>query len=223
MKTSELVGTLRSTIKAHSDDTSYTDSYLYSLLIQARAEVLSQKLRKLQPLSKFNEQTICVPLERVSFHDCSCVSVGCDVMKSSFEIPQPITTRSGMYLKVMTINGEELPMIEAARRPVVIHSETLGDKLSYDLYDRELVIWNSLTIPVVLVRGIFYDPLDLANLPECNTDGTETGNTCYDPTEEEFPIEPDSIPRIMERALQFLGISLRIREDMINNTADENV
>ena len=92
MKTSEIIGTLRTLIKAHSDDSNYTDSALYSLLIQSRSEILSRKLRKHQPLSPFNEQTICVPLEKDNFHDCSCVSVGCDVLKSQFTIPQPIVT-----------------------------------------------------------------------------------------------------------------------------------
>lgn len=222
MKTSEIVGTLRTLIKAHSDDSSFSDSFLYSLLIQARSEILSQKLRKFQPLSPFNEQTICVPLVKEKFHDCSCVSVGCTVLKSEFEIPQPLTTRTGIYLKVMTVEGKELPFVPATRRPIIKHSNTQGDVLSYDVYNNKIVIWNNTLIPTVLVRAVFYDPSDLETIPECDPLGNTVSNTCYNPMTDEFPMEPDSISRMLQSALRLLGMAMQIPDDEINNTNADN-
>ena len=222
MKISEILGTLRTLVKAHSDDSDFSDSFLYSLLIQARAERLSQKLRKFQPLSPFNEQAICAKLEKVKFHDCSCVTVGCNVLKTEFEIPEVITTRSGLHLKVETIEGVDIPYVPASRRPIIKFSETLGNKLSYDIYNRKIVLWNNLTMPVVVVKGVFYDPSVLSELPECDAQGNETTNACFNPLDDEFPIEPDSINAVVERALQFALNTFNVPDDKINNTQTEN-
>lgn len=77
-------------------------------------------------------------------------------------------------------------------------------------------------MPTVLVRAVFYDPSSLEDVPECDALGDEISNSCYNPMEDSFPVEPDAINRIIERALQMIGISFNISDDKVNNAQTEN-
>jgi len=63
MKIWELLSTIRVTIKEVTDDSKYTDSYLWSLVVQARATVLGNSIKGKSYISSWSSHRFCVDLE----------------------------------------------------------------------------------------------------------------------------------------------------------------
>ena len=65
MKIWELLSTIRLTIKEITDDSKYTDSYLWSLVVQARATVLGNNIKGKSFISSWSSHRFCIELELV--------------------------------------------------------------------------------------------------------------------------------------------------------------
>ena len=70
----DVTSTLRTLIKQHTDDSHYSDEFLYHLMTNARSLLIERDYNKNKKLSSWNQQTYCVKLEKTKAHDCDCVS-----------------------------------------------------------------------------------------------------------------------------------------------------
>lgn len=218
MKIGDIVGDLRTTIKAHSDDSNFSDEYLYNLVRSYRNLFLKRKYESKKNMSPIVWQTVCLPLTRTKYHDCSCISVGCDILKSIKVIPSVVVGRNKPFIKVQTFDGVSIPYITPDRVKTNRYSNILSDVPGYYVQNKKVIIWNTTALKAVMITGVFEDPAILSEYNICDENGVEYSSCSYDPLNEEFPVDEDLIPDIRLSVLKELGISLGIQEDTTNDS-----
>jgi len=216
MKYAEHISNLRHSLKEVSDESDISDSLLYSVWKMGRATFLSQKAKRKDHIGRTNWHTFCIELEAGKSHDCSCVPVGCQVLKSVYEIPGVISSRVKEYLEVLTLDGTLIPYRTEAARRTDKHDPIKKDKLGYMIYNRKLVVWdNNLALKAVQCRGLFTDPLAWQDIQLC-TDTTP----CLDVYDLESGLTEDDEALIIEYAKEkYFNLSLRRPAD---SSADSN-
>ena len=209
---------LRTLIKQHSDDSIYSDEFLYSLLKDARNTLIERDSKKFSKDSEFHKQTICMPLIIDSYNDCECLpyEVKCKVLKSKFALPKVITGRNKEMMKVLTIDGyNQISFVLSTDLKNFKYSKTKKKGIKYGISNKYLIIFNTLQLKNVLIEGIFEDPLELSKITFCNEEGNE--ETCYDLNESDFPIKGSLVYPMYQICFDMLKIPLQLKEDDTNN------
>ena len=87
-----------------SDDTRLMQRHIYNKLLTTRAKLISEQAKKKQRVSQWNYQTIsCIELIKVPAHECPCIPpVGCDMLRSKYKLPKPLTGLSGNLIQTVT-------------------------------------------------------------------------------------------------------------------------
>lgn len=210
---------LRTFIKQHSDDSLYTDELLYSILKDARNTLLERDSKKFTKDSEFHKQTICMPLIIDNYHDCNCLpnEIKCKILKSKYKLPKVITGRNKEMIRVLTIDGyNHIPFIFSTDLKNLKYTKTKSKTIKYGITNNNLIIFNNLQLKVVLIEGIFEDPLELNKITFCNDNGDE--ESCYDLNTSEFPLKGSLNLPMYQLSLDLLKIPLQIKEDDTNNT-----
>ena len=221
MKLNELIGYTRTRIRAMSDDSPFTDKAIYYALRIARAGAVARKVKRKEPVGYNNWQTICLKLEQTKYQDCSCVKVGCDVLKSVYRIPSVVVGRNKPLIKVETFGRHQLPYVTSNMQQRNLHTEVMADIPTYYIQNGKLIVWNNLALKAIMVTGIFEDPTSLESIKICNEQGDEYDVCSYDPKEEEFPLDEGLLDEVVEATISRLTNTLRIPQDTINNAKSE--
>lgn len=217
MKYAEHISNLRHAIKEVSDESDFSDSYLYSLWKLGRANFLSQKAKRKDHIGRSNWHTFCIELEAGKSHDCTCVPVGCQVLKSVYEVPGVIASRVTEYLTVLTLDGTPIPYRTEAEKRTSQYDPIKKDKLGYMLYNRKLVIWDdNLSLKAVQCRGLFADPLAWQDIQLC----TDT-NPCVDVYNLDSGLTEDDEALIIPFVLNLVQVGLTRAEDTSSDTNPE--
>lgn len=213
---------LRTLIKQYSDDSIYSDEFLYSLLKDSRNTLLEREVKKFTKDSEFHKSSGCMPLEVSTYHDCDCLpfEVKCKVLKSKFPIPKVLTGRNKELLKIMNLEGRQIiPFITSTDLRNLKYTKTKGKGTKYGIFNQHLIIFNTLKLKAVLFEGIFEDPLELKNISFCNEEGIET--QCYNLNTTDFPIKGSLNFSMYQICLDMLKIPLQIKSDDTNNANSE--
>jgi len=213
---------LRTFIKQHSDDSIYSDEFLYSLLKDARVTLLERENKKFTKDSEFHKQMICMPLVIDTYHDCDCLpfEVKCKILKSKFPLPKVLTGRNKELIRVLTVDGyNQIPFIQSTDLKNLKYSRTKGKGNKYGIVNSYLTIFNNLQIKLVLIEGIFEDPLELQKITYCDEGGNET--QCYDLNTTDFPIKGSLNFPMYQICLDILKIPLQLKSDDTNNANSE--
>jgi hypothetical protein len=221
----EHTGTIRTLIKNHTDDSYYTDEFLYKLLKDSRAMILEREAKKFYKFSDFSYLSICMPLILDTYHDCDClpIDIGCKVLKSRFNLPRVLQGRNRDLIKIKTIDGEEIGYVpDSSSIKKLKYSRTQKNKIKYTIVNNHLVIFNNTSLKAVIVELVPEDPLDLSNITLCNEDGEDIGPTCFDYRTENFPIKQALHMPMYEELLKFLNLPLSIPEDLTNDTIKQH-
>ena len=218
MKIGDIVGDVRTTIKAHSVDTNFSDEYLYNIIRSYRNQFLKRKYESRNSMSPINWQTICLPLKKTKYHDCSCISVGCDILKSEKTIPSVVVGRNRPFIKIQTFDGVTIPYITPDRVKTNRYTNILADVPGYFIQNKKIILWNTLQLKAVLISWVLEDPRMLSKYQLCDENGVAYGACSYDPLNEEFPVDEDLIPEIRMSVLRELGVSLQLQEDITNDS-----
>lgn len=216
------ISNLRGLIKQFSRTSEpYTDQFLYEVLSICRASVLEQKLKKFYNVDSSNIITFCMALELSKSHNCDCVpaALDCLVLKSKYKIPKVISSRNKSKLWVKTIGGKIINLIDERgwlRRKDVDTTQYYGSIINDYLY-----IWNApQQLKVVEISGIFSDPTELVDIPNCNpVTGTPTG-LCFDILSSEYPLQLEYSLAVYQECLKLLQIPLQIQTDITNDGND---
>lgn len=204
-----------------SDDSDYSSEFLYTILKDARALLLKRKADSFHKISEWDWQSYCVGLEFGKSHNCDCVDVGCDVLKSKDMMPRPIIGRNKELFKVQTLDGTLLPYADDQQVVYFKHDDFKKGKPAYMIDgDNKLVIWNNTDLRAVVVRGVFNDPTEWEGIQLCDENGDTTG-TCFSASDDEFPIDPNLNMAMYELALKMLGMKLQIPDDQTNDANDD--
>lgn len=216
---SKHISAIKNRWKLNSDDVDFSDEFLYDMLSDARVELLDRKAKSFQKMGNSNWQTICVPLELATYHDCDCIAVGCEVLKSTIDLPSVISYRNKPAMSVTDLAGNTVHRFSMRDKSFMQYSKVLSQGPSWDIINNKLVIFNDLYKEMVLVKGIFNNPFSVSQIETClSEDGTVP---CYDPYTEPFPLEPSFNEAMYKIVSNNLGLSMRVQEDENNNAKQD--
>ena len=94
-----------------SSESRLTSRHIYNKFITVRAKLLREVSNKKQKISDWNYQTLnCVELIEIPAHQCPCIPpLGCEILRSKFKLPRPITGLNIHLIKSVTsITGENI-------------------------------------------------------------------------------------------------------------------
>lgn len=221
------IDTIRESIKQTSDDSTYTDEYIYSIALPIRNELMYMDLKRNKLISKHLFKTMCMPLELSSDIPCDCLPCGlpgCTVLKGKYKLPQPFKTASYTLMHVTSLNGSvEYSFKEVRFGKFNSSKRTNQDKAYYTIYNEYLYLighhsTNTRTpIPAILINMILVDPSEADEITLCDKDGKESNDTCFNPLVDTFQIEGHLTNSLREMTLKALGIPIAVPEDMSNN------
>lgn len=205
-----------------SDDSRLSERFIGFLLKTARTQLIKEKINKYREVSPLSYQTVCIPLELTTYHDCSCIpaDIGCKILKSTCHIPRELVSKWGTSLTVFTASGRTVDMSSLTQNDLAKFSETnQKPKLAYFIENQHLYILNSTSLKVVLLSAIWEDPEEVKKFCKCNN-GDVTDEPCYDPINDDFPIDSE-LARVMRILVtQELQNMYRMPEDNLNNGKD---
>lgn len=222
MKINEAISRLRVLLEngVASDDTQLAHRFLYSILKTLRTKRIRQRIDSVLYLSPFYYNTIdCLPLELGKFADCPCFTNDCFILRSKYKIPKIVSTRNKLAIKaVTTIDGKNIYETSPTKDDHKEYSRTKTKNLFYFIHNGYLFITGSTTLKVVTITAIFENPLDLADINACDPDGNALPIVCFDPKEQDFPIDEDLFDDIEDMALEKIyKVMLRMPNDNENN------
>lgn len=197
----------------------FTDQQIYHHFSVTAAEVQRQKIDRDKSYNVFTINYYCVGLEPGTVHDCNCIDVGCDVMRSRHMIPDPVHNKTTPLLRVRTLDHKDIPFIDASAANSINLDPVRRNKLHYSVVNSKIVLWNTRNgIPkAVLVGGLFIDPLEWANIQLCDDNGNDLEETCFNAKTQDFPVDGDLLRRIYTLTVQALIPAANKKEDRIND------
>lgn len=215
---SETISRLRTLIKQHTDDSPYTDEFLYSVLNSGKARLLRQRATSFNKLP--NPQCFCIELEVATSHDCDCVDIGCTVLKTKYPIPDTIFGRNTELLFLKTLGEIEIPIVDYRELSYMNLDPIKKDMRVATEYNGHYLIWNEDNLKAIIVCANWADIADWADKVLCPDDPDSEG--CFDVDTVDFNLPNDLEITLYEFALRELNIPLSIREDMTNDS-NENL
>ena len=215
---------IRALVKETSDDSIYSDEFLYKLLVDSRATILSQEITKYKYISQDNYQRFCMPLDSTKNSDCiDClpIEIACagleNVWKSRYKMPLVITGRDKAMLSTYNVDFTiSLSPSNMEQRSLQEYSKVNPNRVSYEMNNNSFFLFNRDWL-VVQFKGIFHDPSELSDIRVCNTEGVEGGGNCFDPDTDHFPLDPTLNDRVYKFVLEKLGYSKQIPDDITND------
>lgn len=154
MKIGELISTLRQFIKEVQDDSKYTDSFLWSTINSCRKDRINQH----------NKTRFCIELERVKHHDCSCVAVGCDVLRTTSTIPVPVK------MTVYDLGGSTIGLSSDQELKFNIYDPIKSKAIRFNTHNQYLYIYGSLDLKYVQLEGIWENIVEWIDIQYCGAD-----------------------------------------------------
>jgi hypothetical protein len=225
-----VIDRVRETVRQTSGDTPYSDQYIYDLLLDERNELIEREINKRKMRSLFNWSIICMPLIESTKIPCDCVpeDLGCVVLRSKYKIVKPISSLFTDMVKITSIDGTKQYSIKSGieSKYASKYSRTSSAKVHATIIDDYLYIIGvkKNDLPAVLIHIIPEDPTELDNITLCELDGTETSETCFDPTKNDFNIEARLIKVMIQNIMtNRFGISMNIQEDYTNNASSPKI
>lgn len=215
------VGVIRTLIKEHSDDSLYSDQFLFELFKNGAKKLQYQKLRRWDHLSEWNRSRYCIKLEKAKSHNCECVAVGCDVLKSVHKIPKPLTNRDRDMIKVFDLNGNRIDQV-TTQEQIDNMSDPSGIKqkrTSFEIVNQRVVIYNNLELKAVEVEEIAEDETQWAGIKLCDSEGNETNQDCFNIQTSDYPLDSELVEPTYRLVLELLHIPLQLTSDQ---TTDAN-
>jgi len=206
---------LRMLLRETSDDSFFTDELIYKALLDARSLILERRLQRGKQLSRSMYQTICMPLCIDTYHDCDCIpDLGCEVLKTKYEVPTAFYNGQLDVLRVSTLIGEEIsPSTEAVGR-YRQYKKTNKRGMYYISVNRRFAIFNRLPNPLKIIKitAIFEDPVAAASIHNCDPD-----TACYEIQGTGFGVKSMDNVAMYEIAMANLLKTKQIPEDESNN------
>lgn len=154
MKIGELISTLRQFIKEVQDDSKYTDSFLWSTINSCRKDRINQH----------NKTRFCIELERVKHHDCSCVSIGCDVLRTISKIPVPVK------MTVYDLSGSTIGLSSDQELKFSVYDPIKSKAIRFNTHNQYLYLYGTLDRQYVQLEGIWENIVEWIDIQYCGAD-----------------------------------------------------
>jgi hypothetical protein len=216
---------IREGIREVTDDSVYSDEYIYSLCLDVRMTLMNRELNKNRFMSPFVYKGACIPLAIASDIPCNCVPqhLGCKVLKSTQKIPKSITHESGDTLRVFSIDrSSEYKVTEPkvgkhnkySRNPIRPYASIYNEYLY-------VIGYPDNKLRDILIEMIPEDPTSFAGLTNCQggcSDSAQSPSSCYDPTRDTFNITGHLLESLVDTVIEKITERTKKQfEDITNN------
>lgn len=199
MKIGELISTVRQLIKEVQDDSKYTDSFLWSIISTCAKDKSTIHTR-----TRF-----CIELERVKHHDCSCVAVGCDVLRTKYKVPTPIKTT------VYTMTGNTIGYSSDQELKFNIYDPIKSKSIRHNFHNQYLYIYNTLDLKYVQLEGTWENVTEWIDVQYCGN------GECIDVYELESGISRVDTEEVYRKVFNLLQIPLSRPDDFATDRNSE--
>jgi hypothetical protein len=217
-----VVDKYREFLRQNSDDSVYTDEFLYSMLLQSRAEIIKNMVDNNKELSPWLYQRFCIKLCASNFIECDCAgldsTIGCTVWRSEKPIPEFINQNDNLLLNVSELFGNIINQIrERAYRTVkyrkykVDFYYLIGD-LKGEKYLFILSPSSKIPPKYIKAEGVLSDPSEISEFL-CESQGE-----CFDPLGSGFALDISKHNALFKLTTELMAISAKAAEDRTNNT-----
>lgn len=213
-----IVDAFREYLRQISDDSVYTDEYLFFILNICRNDLIKKHLDQNRDLSPWLYQRFCIKLCPSTFIECNCEAFdfGCQIYRSDKPIPRPLWDGDTAIMNVSELYGSIVtPVRETSNR--FVKYRKFKRKMHYLIGDvngdKYMFIMTTTTPPRYLkIEGVFYDPTSVA-ASAC------TDAECMRLQDSGFPIEPDKLNDLFKMAVDHLVNNMKMNEDRSNNSS----
>jgi hypothetical protein len=214
---STVISRIRTLIRQHTDDSPYTDEYLYSVLSSIKSHLLRQRANKFNKLP--NPQCFCIELIKANSHDCDCIDIGCEVLMTKYPIPDTIFGRNSEKVFLKTLGEKEIPVINFRELSYIKTDPIKANKRIATEYNGHYLIWNEEDLKAIIICGNWSDIAKWSDIILCPDNSEES---CFDINEVDFGLPTDLETTMFQMALQELSIPLKLIDDMTNDS-NENL
>lgn len=227
MTATEIIYAIREKLKAYTDDSRYTDSYLYYLINLKRSLFIRREYNQLQrTIDTEVLQSICMELEEVADSVCPECYTGCSectIMRTKLVLPKTIELHNrNTITKIGTVGAYDRPynFVTMDRMPYVGHSKYENNFVFGALYPDGHLYFKSnsstlRSIEYISVTALFENPDDVSAF-ECN------GSVCYNSVDYRFPIKAWMTDIIINEIVSELANLKQLQEDTNNNAKEDN-
>lgn len=220
MTVSEIISLIRTGIKEHSDDTYYEDQYLWELFLIEKADILSKHEDKSRFIDPHNYIKFCMELEKAKSHECGCLAIGCDVLKTKNKLPRFITSKQRSLMRLYDLSNRTIQTIDEWDYDNLKVHPVYSKKTLASIVNSNVVLWNNLDKKVIQISGIPEDILDVGDVQYCNPNDP-TAPECIDVYNTDIGLEKKLIKGAVNEVFRALGIPKQLREDLLNDANPE--
>lgn len=221
MKTvQQMVDNFRERIKQTSDDSVFSDSFLYDILLSVRNDMLVKHLNNRYVLNESLWKKLCIPLCVVNSYECSCstISIHSDkILRSKYKIPNYIVGNYDKYIKVRLIdNKTTISFGDTVTNKFIAYRPSNSPKYYCFIDDDYLYIvgYPNNMLKAVNIYLILTDPRDALLVRDCS----DEQSICYDSNTDLFQIDVRFEDDLFNKAIQSLGLTLQLPDDVSNNS-----
>lgn len=217
----KIIDAFRESLRQTSDDSVYTDEYLYYIINASRAFLIKNDQKDNGELSPWAYQRFCIKLCPSTFIECNCepFDMGCVVYRSENPIPEPIWDNANSIINVSELWGDPVYAVRESTMRLLKyrkHKSSMYYLIGALRGEHYLYVISNKTPPRYLkIEGVFQDP---SEIDEASCQEPE----CPRPTGNGFPLSIDKHTTLFKIAMEMIGIPMKMPEDRSNN-ADSTV
>lgn len=217
----ELTYDILSVLKAgkHVDDDNLSKEQVAFWIRGVRAKLIKQSADKGNSVINATQTLECIDIELVDASDCCGLELGCALLRTVDEIPQPIQSNSGELIFSVTganLLATSINLIPWERVPYWGKGRFNNNAGAAFTYQNRLYLFNSFNPGVINITGVWANPEDASNYSNC-----ASGNSCFT-WDSSYPVSEtmlDDIKRIILDT-NFKPLTLT-QADNTNNNLDE--
>lgn len=222
MTVNEIVSYIRGLLKEHDDSYGvYVDKFLWETFLIAKAEVYSNlRLRRFNFKNPQNEVGFCIELEQGLSHECGCVTYGCKVLTTKYELPRYFSGRNTGSLKIYTLGNKEIEIVEENEfEEVYKYNDMYKNKILASIINNKIVIWNTLDLKLIRVKAYWEDITQIDDIQFCSDSSSDPN--CIDVYSLDIGVDKDLLKSIVDVMIDILSKPLRMIEDQTNDSNPE--
>jgi hypothetical protein len=190
----EIISTFKEILKLNHRSPEYTDSYLWSIFLNTRAEILNNNLKKNYYINPNEYKTFVLPLITVNKFEGTCIELDCPVKSTNTSIPAFLKARNSSTLSVFTPTDKEIPYRDVSQIEYSQYNDIKSNKIAYTFdINNKLIILNNDLIKCVKVKALWDNILDFQNLQD--------PNSCVDLNTVDIGLSRDSVNDIIKLTL----------------------
>lgn len=218
------ISEIRTRLRQTSDDSIFSDLYIYKKLLDCRAMLLKQRIDKGNKVSIYAVQKLCYELEISEYNDCHCLTVTEDKChKTKNTVPDVISNKYADIINITSLDGTvSIDHATPSEVRMFQYSKTKSNKAFWDYQNGNIAIFGyPASAKSIYINAVFYDPLRAVENSQCPVSAVDLsfGLNCNpNPEVVEFPLNPDLNDTLYDLVLSKLTPMFKIPEDRTNNS-----